>query len=83
MTQRCYTGRVNLLARGRYASYNPDMNVKTVREQLGLTQAEMAQRMLVSQAQVSRWENGIDRLRPWAVHRLAELAPTPDEGAAA
>lgn len=59
------------------------MNVKTVREQLGLTQAEMARRMLVSQAQVSRWENGIDRLRPWAEHRLAELAPTPDEGAAA
>ena len=60
------------------------MNVKTVREQLGLTQAEMAQRMLVSQAQVSRWENGIDRLRPWAVDRLSRLAAaTPDGSAAA
>ena len=60
------------------------MSIKTVRQQLGLTQAEMAERMFVSQAQISRWENG-ETMRPWAEHRLSELTPTPpdEEGAAA
>ena len=34
------------------------MNIKALREQAGLTQAELAERANVDQSAVSRWESG-------------------------
>ena len=49
------------------------VRVKDLRERLGLTQAEMAERIGVSFATVNRWENGQSRPRRLAWRRIADL----------
>jgi DNA-binding transcriptional regulator YiaG len=52
-------------------------HIKACREALGMTQAQLAAALGISQSALEKWESGIRRPRPisrWAVEaRLAEL----------
>jgi DNA-binding transcriptional regulator YiaG len=52
-------------------------HIKAARETLGMTQAQLAAALGISQSTLEKWESGIRRPRPisrWAVEaRLAEL----------
>lgn len=58
--------------------------IRSLRERLGLTQAELAARLGVSFASVNRWENGQSRPSGMAVAQLerlrAELSPSTPSG---
>lgn len=49
------------------------MNIKELREQLGLTEEELAQKLGVSVSTVSRWETGKHRPSRLAKKRLKEI----------
>lgn len=61
--------------------------IRALRTRLGLTQAELGERLGVSFASINRWENGQARPSALAVAKLAELqgllvsAPTPTHAA--
>ena len=56
------------------------MNIKALREQAGMTQAELAEKANVDQSAVSRWENGDTRPRRRQLPILATaLGVTVDE----
>ena len=53
--------------------------IKRLRQRLGLTQVELAQRLGVSFTTVNRWENGQTRPSPLAWRRLRRMdEPLPD-----
>ena len=54
------------------------MNVKAIREALGLKQEKFAQRIGVSFATVNRWENGKAKPSPLAKEKLSRLAKQAD-----
>ena len=47
--------------------------VKELRERLGLTQEQFAQKVGVTYGSVNRWENGKRRPQPFLVRRLLEI----------
>jgi len=47
--------------------------VKGLRERLGLTQEQFAQKVGVTFGSVNRWENGKRRPQPFLVRRLLEI----------
>jgi len=47
--------------------------VKELRERLGLTQEQFAQRVGVTYGSVNHWENGKRRPQPFLVRRLLEI----------
>lgn len=47
--------------------------VKGLREQLGLTQEQSAQKVGVTYGSVNHWENGKRRPQPFLVRRLLEI----------
>ena len=51
-----------------------DFDVKGLRQQLGMTQAELAQAIGVQTATVARWEQGIMKPSPMAVTQLQRMA---------
>lgn len=56
------------------------MNIKALREQAGMTQAELAEKANVDQSAVSRWEKGDTRPRRRQLPILANaLGVTVDE----
>lgn len=56
------------------------MKIAIAREQAGLTQAQLAERLSVTQGAVSQWEMGITSPRPAMLLRLADvLGCTVDE----
>jgi len=57
----------------RYICYNLVMDIKKVREQLGLTAEELAQKLGVSVTTVSRWETGRHKPSKLAKRRLKEV----------
>lgn len=52
--------------------------VKRIRAQLGLTQAELAQKLGVARASVARWESGLMGIRETAARLLKLLAKGDD-----
>ena len=54
-------------------------NLKKERLKNGLTQAQVAERLGVSQAQYARWENGGRNPRKGTVEKLAEIFGTSAE----
>jgi len=53
---------------------NPSAVLKIIRQTLGLTQEQLAERLGTSFATVNRWENGANRPRPDALQAIAALA---------
>ncbi len=49
------------------------INVRKLRERLGLTQAQLAEKLGVNQTTIHRWEMGTRQLRGPAIKLLAEL----------
>jgi len=47
--------------------------VKRLREQLGMTQEQFAQKVGVTYGSVNHWENGKRRPQPFLVRRLLEI----------
>jgi len=47
--------------------------VKGLREQLGMTQEQFAQKVGVTYGSVNHWENGKRRPQPFLVRRLLEI----------
>ncbi len=55
------------------------VNVKGLRERLGLNQAELADRLHVDERTIRRWEHGTSRPSPMAMaHMRALVKPKPD-----
>ena len=50
--------------------------IKTAREQAGLTQVQLAERMCVTSQTVSNWETGLYALRPHMVRLLQHVLGT-------
>lgn len=48
-------------------------NLKTARKSAGLTQAQVAQKMLMTQQQYSRFENGVFQLNYEQILKLCEI----------
>lgn len=61
------------------ANYTDLPDLRTLRQRLGLTQAQLAERVGVTFATVNRWENGGARPSRLALRRLRELAVRADE----
>ena len=53
--------------------------VKELRERLGLTQEQFAQKVGVTYGSVNHWENGKRRPQPFLVRRLLEIKEELDE----
>lgn len=51
--------------------------IKSWRERKGLTQADAAVALSVSQAMLSRWENGVYRPSTRSIVRIAEVTRIP------
>jgi len=54
--------------------------VKELRERLGLTQEQFAQKVGVTYGSVNHWENGKRRPHPFLVRRLLEIKGELDAG---
>ena len=48
--------------------------IKTLREKLGLTQSQLANKIGVNQVTVNRWERGHKRPSPMALNQLHNLS---------
>jgi transcriptional regulator with XRE-family HTH domain len=66
----------------RIAEDKPDypMRILRLRKSLNLNQEELAGRLRVDQAAVSKWENGKNRPEPGIFVKLAALASGPEKG---
>lgn len=51
----------------------PRVNVKQIRDHIGISQQELANRMGVHLTTVARWEGGVSDPSPMAIHRLREV----------
>jgi len=54
--------------------------IKALREHLGLTQEQFAQRVGVTFSSVNRWENGKRTPQPFLARRLVEMKQKVDAG---
>ena len=52
----------------------PRINVKALRDSLGMTHKQLAERLGVHSRNIGRWENGETEPSPLALGRLRELA---------
>ena len=59
------------MARSEHSPHHPD--VRQLRQRIGLTQQQFAERLLVTPLTVLRWESGQSKPRPLAVAKLREL----------
>lgn len=50
-----------------------EINLKLIRRQLGLTQAELAEKLGVTQAAIQKWESGVRHINGSARKLLANL----------
>lgn len=60
-----------------------DLDIKAIRDRLGLTQAQLAQAVGVDQGTVSKWENGAPPSGPARIllQKLVSRPPLPTEAA--
>ena len=57
-----------------------DFDVKGLRQQLGLTQVELAERLKVHPSAIARWERGVSKPQPAYHERLERLARQAERG---
>ena len=62
--------------------YRIYMDVKTIRQALGMTQERLAQKLGVSFVTISRWELGKSKPSPMAIQKLDKLEKSLPKAAA-